>query len=100
MQRQSDLQVDQYNAQAMANVDNINEQIQGRQQQARDAALTSVGNMASIFQQAGGAKAHNKITLATLNSLSKRYGIDVPNLMLMMEGQGDANKGVVNYKGK
>ncbi len=100
MQRQSDLSVDQYNAQAMANVDNINEQIKGRQQQARDAALTSVGNMASIFQQAGGAKAHNKITLATLNSLSKRYGIDVPNLMLMMEGQGDSNKGVVNYKGK
>lgn len=100
MQRQSDLQVDQYNAQAMMNVDNINEQIQGRQQQARDAALTSIGNMASIFQQAGGAKAHNKITLATLNSLSKRYGIDVPNLMLMMEGQGDVNKGVVNYKGK
>lgn len=100
MQRQSDLQVDQYNAQALANIDNINEQIQGRQQQARDAALTSIGNMASIFQQAGGAKAHNKITLATLNSLSKRYGIDVPNLMLMMEGQGDSNKGVVNYKGK
>ncbi len=100
MQRQSDLQVDQYNAQAMANVDNINEQIKGRQQQARDAALTSIGNMASIFQQAGGAKAHNKITLATLNSLSKRYGIDVPNLMLMIEGQGDTNKDVVNYKGK
>lgn len=99
MQRQSDLQVDQYNAQAMANVDNINEQIRGRQQQARDAALTSIGNMSSIFQQAGGAKAHNKITLATLNSLSNRYGIDVPNLMLMLEGQGNVNKGIVNYKG-
>lgn len=100
MQRQSDLQIDQYNAQAMSKVDDVNEQVLGRQQQARDAALTSIGNMASIFQQAGGAKAHNKITLATLNSLSKRYGIDVPNLMLMMEGQGDSNKGVVNYKGK
>lgn len=98
MQRNSDLQVNQYNAQAKANVDNINEQIRGRDYQATDAALSSIGNLASIFQQAGGAKAHNKITISTLNSLSKRYGIDVPELMLLIEGKGDTNKGTVKYK--
>lgn len=99
MQNQSDLQVNQYNAQAKANVDNINEQIRGRDYQATDAALTSIGNLSSIFQQAGGAKAHNRITMSTLNSLSRRYGIDVPELMALMQGQGDVNKGTVKYKG-
>lgn len=99
MQNQSDLQVNQYNAQAKANVDNINEQIRGRDYQATDAALTSIGNLSSIFQQAGGAKAHNRITMSTLNSLSRRYGIDVPELMALMQGQGDLNKGTVKYKG-
>ena len=100
MQNQSDLQVNQYNAQAKANVDNINEQIRGRDYQATDAALTSIGNLSSIFQQAGGAKAHNRITMSTLNSLSRRYGIDVPELMALMQGEGDLNKGTVKYKGK
>lgn len=99
MQNQSDLQVNQYNAQAKANVDNINEQIRGRDYQATDAALTSIGNLSSIFQQAGGAKAHNRITMSTLNSLSRRYGIDVPELMALMQGEGDLNKGTVKYKG-
>lgn len=99
MQNQSDLQVNQYNAQAKMNVDNINEQIRGRDYQATDAALTSIGNLSSIFQQAGGAKAHNRITMSTLNSLSRRYGIDVPELMALMQGQGDLNKGTVKYKG-
>ena len=99
MQNQSDLQVNQYNAQAKINVDNINEQIRGRDYQATDAALTSIGNLSSIFQQAGGAKAHNRITMSTLNSLSRRYGIDVPELMALMQGQGDLNKGTVKYKG-
>lgn len=100
MQNQSDLQVNQYNAQAKANVDNITEQIRGRDYQATDAALTSIGNLSSIFQQAGGAKAHNRITMSTLNSLSRRYGIDVPELMALMQGEGDLNKGTVKYKGK
>lgn len=99
MQNQSDLQVNQYNAQAKANVDNINEQIRGRDYQATDAALTSIGNLSSIFQQAGGAKAHNRITMSTLNSLSRRYGIDVPELMALMQGEGDLKKGTVKYKG-
>ena len=100
MQNQSDLQVNQYNAQAKVNVDNINEKIRGVDYQATDAALTSIGNLSSIFQQAGGAKAHNRITMSTLNSLSRRYGIDVPELMALMQGEGDLNKGTVKYKGK
>ncbi len=100
MQRNSDLQVNQYNAQSKANIDNINEQIRGRQYQAVDAAASSVGNLASIFQQAGAAKTGNKISLATLNSLSKRYGIDMSNLMDMIDGKGDSSKGTIKYKGK
>lgn len=100
MQRNSDFQVNQYNAQSKANVDNINEQIRGRQYQAVDAAASSVGNLASIFQQAGAAKTGNKISLATLNSLSKRYGIDMSNLMDMIDGKGDSSKGTIKYKGK
>jgi len=55
--------------------------------------------LASIFQQAGAAKAGNKISLATLNSLSKRYGMNMTNLLAMIDGKGDTKEGMIKYKG-
>ena len=100
MQSQSDMQVNQYNSQVRQNVDNINEQIAARKYAAKDAAFSSVGNLASIFQQAGGARAHNKITLATLESLSRRYGINMDELKSYIGwGKGGTEDGLVKYKG-
>jgi hypothetical protein len=84
MQSQSDLQVGQFNSQVKQQIDNINEQIAARKYAAKDAAYSSIGNLASIFQQAGAARAGNKITLSTLQSLSRRYGIDIEELKTMM----------------
>jgi hypothetical protein len=99
MQGQSDLQVNQYNSQVRQQIDNINEQIAARKYAAKDAAYSSIGNLASIFQQAGTARAGNKITLSTLQSLSRRYGIDIEELKATMGWGGkDSENGLVKYK--
>lgn len=99
MQRQSDLQVNQINQQSRANVDNINDQNEGARQAAIDNVFTSVSNLGSEAQDYFNARTENNITLATLNSLSRRYGIDIDTLRKMKDSDPATFEKLLQYKG-
>jgi hypothetical protein len=100
MQAESDRQMDMANVQSKAQIDQMNDQNRAAQQNAISSALTSVGNLGQVFMDASNARRMNNVTLTTLNSLSRYYGVDVEYLQqLMKTNPAVVDQMLVNYKG-
>lgn len=80
-----DLRVNQHNASQKAVVDQINSQTQGLKNQTVDAALSSIGTLGNVYMDLYNSRVENKITLDTLNSMSRYYKVDVDKLVGMMK---------------
>lgn len=94
-QAAADLDVNKYNAQQKALVDQINSQTQAAKAQAVDSALSSIGSLGQVYMDMFNTSAQNRVTLATLNSLSRYYGIDTENLVQMMKTNPDQFNGML-----
>lgn len=84
-----DLDVQRNNMSQKAAVDQINSQTQGAKAQAIDSALSSIGSLGQVYMDMFNTSAQNRVTVSTLNSLSRYYGIDTENLIDMMKTKPD-----------
>ena len=100
-QSKLNLDVASRNVQGRQTVDQINEAAAARKYQGIDAALGSIGTMGQIVQDQMNTQLKNNISQATLNALSKHYGINSVALIRLMNKDPKAfTQMLVAYKGE
>ena len=89
-----------FNVQGKQTVDTINEQTRAIKNSLVGSALTNVGTMGQALQDYSNAQATNRITLSTLNSLSRYYGININALKNIMKNEpAKFDQLMVGFKG-
>ena len=99
MQNESDLRVDQYNANARMQVNTINEQNSAAKYNAQDALLTSVGTFGQVVQDMSNTRTTNRINLSILQGMSDKYKININELRnLMRNNPSQFNNMLVQFQ--
>jgi len=88
------------NAQANAYADELNARNEGIRQSFGSSAMSQIGNSLTTFGQGKNTVGMNNLTLATINNLSAKYGIEAGTLRsLINSGQVQSEADLVKYKG-
>lgn len=100
MQNQSDVSIDQFNANTRMQINTINEQNSAAKYNAQDAVLTSVGNFGQVLQDMSNTRTTNRISFATLQGMAQKYRVSVDQLtQLMRNNRTQFNNMLVEYQG-